>query len=130
MPCSLQQNPKCCYCIHCPDSTCHLLKAHSSMYIQQFDNLFQLVLPVQYASSCIAAFSRIQSFVNVFIVLSQLVICLKPSSLYIQPFDNLFQLVLPVQYASSCVAAFSRIQSFVNVFIVLSQVFLCLKPTV
>ena len=43
--------------------------------VQQFDNLINQVLPVQYASSCHAAFSRIQSVVNVFIVLSQVVIC-------------------------------------------------------
>ena len=61
------------------------------------------------------AFSRIQSVVNVFIVLSQV-------KSTVQQFDNLIHLVLPVHYASSCHVAFSRIQSVVNVFIVLSQV--------
>ena len=78
-PCCLQQNSKCCYCIHCPVSSFHLLKAYSLMYIQQFDNLIHLVLPVHYASSCHATFSRIQSVVIVFIVLSQVFICLKPT---------------------------------------------------
>ena len=96
------------------------------MYIQQFDSLIQLVLPVHYASLCHAAFSRIQSVVNVFIVLSPLFKAY--SSMYIQKLDNLIHLVLQVHYASSCHATFSRIQSVFNVFIVLSQVFLCLKP--
>ena len=53
------------------------------MYIGQFDNLLHLVLPVHYASSCHAAFSRIQSVVIVLIVLSQVVLCLKPTVEYI-----------------------------------------------
>ena len=86
MPCCLQQNSKCCYCIHCPGSTCHLLK--------QFDNLIHLVLPVQYASSCHAAFSSIPSVVNVFIVLSQVFLCFKALSLMcIQQFDNLIGII-------------------------------------
>ena len=71
--------------------------------VQQFDNLIHLVLPVHYASSCHVAFSRIQSVVNVFIVLSQV-------KSTVQQFDNLIHLVLPVHYASSCHVAFSRIQ--------------------
>ena len=83
-------------------------------------NLIHLVLPVHYASSCHVAFSRIQSVVNVFIVLSQV-------KSTVQQFDNLIHLVLPVHYDSLCHAAFSRIQSDDNVFIVLSQVFICFK---
>ena len=64
---------------YCPVSSCPLLKAYCSMYIQQFDNLIHLELTVQYGSLCHAAFSRIQNVVNVFIVLSQVVICLKPT---------------------------------------------------
>ena len=49
------------------------------MYIQQFDILIHLVLLVHYAYACHAAFSRIGSVVIVFIDLSQVVICLKPT---------------------------------------------------
>ena len=93
--------------------------------VQQFDNLINLVLLVQYASLCQAAFSRIQSVVSVFIVLSPLLKAF--SSMYIQQFDNLIHVVLLLHYASSCHAAFSRIQSVVNVFIVLSLLFICFK---
>ena len=96
------------------------------MYIQQFDNLIHLVLPVKYASLCHAVFSRIQSVVYVFIVLSQLVICLNPtvqcifnsltilllkaySSMYIQQFDNLTILLLKAYSSTMYIQQFDNL---------------------